>query len=400
MRKVESKKFWSAAAWRSFVNASSKDYQSDAKAVALKRRAPALPEVLLLMLLTSVVFVVVVALLDNYAARAAQAGDNRIYAELTGVIRQGDFSRVAATPQFWGLPYAAAIVAKATSASDLTAIVLVSVVASFVAVALAYQLWGGWIAAFFAVSSWDWMQRSLLGGAEPLFLALVFGAFLAARSEKWLVAALLASLSTTVRPLGLLALIALAVALAWRREFQKLALAVGIGLLVGAAYVLPFVIALGNPLVNVQAYRSEAWAGESPISWPLLSVVRGFISNSGEPLANKLKIGAWVAFTLAGLAAMIVTESFRRFAREHRMEATFAVVYLVVLFSYNSPRWNWAEFPRFVLPVIPFLLVALERWLPKHRVLLWSLGTASALLAAASAINARNALQQLKHLFG
>ncbi|HMX28599.1 MAG TPA: hypothetical protein PKC13_23630, partial [Blastocatellia bacterium] len=337
MRKVESKKLWSAAAWRSFGSPSSvrphKDYQSDAEAVALQRRVPALPEVLLLALLVSVIFVAIVALLDDYAKRAAQAGDNRIYVELTGVIRQGDFSRVAVTPQFWGLPYAAAIVAKATSISDLSAIVLVSIVASFVAVALAYRLWGGWIAAFFAIISWDWMQRSLLGGAEPLFLALVFGAFLAARSERWLVAALLASLATTVRPLGLLTLIALAVALILRREFQKLALAVIIGLLVGAAYVLPFAIALGNPLVNVEAYRSEAWAGESPISWPLLSVVRGFISNSGEPLANKLKIGAWVALTLAGVTAMICTEGFRRFAREHLMEATFALLYLAMLFS-------------------------------------------------------------------
>lgn len=361
---------------------------------------PSQREVLLLALMASIIFLAVVALLDDYTKRAAQAGDNRIYVELTGIIRQGDFSRVAVTPQFWGLPYAAAVAAKTTFVSDLAAIVLVSVLASFAATALAYRLWGGWVAAFFAVISWDWMQRSLLGGAEPLFLALLFGAFLAARSERWLPAALLASLATTVRPLGLLALIALAVAIIQRREFQKLALAIVIGLLVGAAYVLPFAIALGNPLVNVEAYRSEAWAGQSPISWPLLSVVRGFVSNSGEPLANKLKIGAWVAFTLAGVAAMIGTKSFRRFAREHLMEATFAALYLAVLFSYNSPRWNWAEFPRFVVPVIPFLLIALNRWLPKHRVLLWSVGTASALLAAASAINVRNAWQQLKHLFG
>lgn len=370
------------------------------QAAALQKHEPALREVLLLAVMVSVIFVAVVATLDDYAKRAAQAGDNRIYVELTGIIRQGDVSRVTVTPQFWGLPYLAALVAKTTTVSDTAAIVLVSVLASFASIALAYRLWGGWVAAFFAIISWDWMQRSLLGGAEPLFLALVFGSFLAARSERWLLAALLASLGTTVRPLGLLALIALAVALAWRREFRTLALAVGIGLLVGACYVLPFAIALGNPLVNVQAYRSEAWAGESPISWPLLSVVRGMISNSSEPLANMIKIAAWVAFTLAGVAAMIFTERFRRFARERRMEAIFAALYLLVLFSYNSPRWNWAEFPRFVVPVIPFLLIALKHWLPKHRAVLWSAGAVSALLAAASAINVRHAWQEFGRLFG
>ncbi|HEX8998690.1 MAG TPA: hypothetical protein VGB07_02250 [Blastocatellia bacterium] len=370
------------------------------QAAALQKHEPALREVLLLAVMVSVIFVAVVATLDDYAKRAAQAGDNRIYVELTGIIRQGDVSRVTVTPQFWGLPYLAALVAKTTTVSDTAAIVLVSVLASFASIALAYRLWGGWVAAFFAIISWDWMQRSLLGGAEPLFLALVFGSFLAARSERWLLAALLASLGTTVRPLGLLALIALAVALAWRREFRTLALAVGIGLLVGVCYVLPFAIALGNPLVNVQAYRSEAWAGESPISWPLLSVVRGMISNSSEPLANMIKIAAWVAFTLAGVAAMIFTERFRRFARERRMEAIFAALYLLVLFSYNSPRWNWAEFPRFVVPVIPFLLIALKHWLPKHRAVLWSAGAVSALLAAASAINVRHAWQEFGRLFG
>jgi hypothetical protein len=319
---------------------------------------------------------------------------------VAGIIRQGDLSRVAATPQFWGLPYLAALVAIATSISDTGAIILVSVIASFASVALAYRLWGGWVAAFFAIINWEWIQRSLMGGAEPLFLASLFGAFLAARSEKWLVAALLASLSTTVRPLGLLALVALAVALILRREFRTLTLAVAIGLIVGVCYVLPFALALGNPLVNVQAYRSEAWAGQSPISWPVVSVVRGLISNSSEPLANMIKIGAWVAFTLVGVAAMIGTKRFRQFAREHPMEVGFAVLYLIVLFSYNSPRWNWADFPRFVVPIVPFLLIALSNWLPKHRLVLWGAGAVSALLAGASAINVRHAWEQLGRLLG
>ncbi|MDQ3011398.1 MAG: hypothetical protein M3X11_11925 [Acidobacteriota bacterium] len=361
---------------------------------------PSLREVLLLALMVSIIFVAVVVTLDNYGTRAAQAGDNRVYAALSSVIRERNLSAAPVTPQFWGLPYLAALVAVSVSVGDTTAIVLISVVASFVSIALAHRLWGGWVAAFFAIISWDWIQRSLLGGAEPLFVACLFGAFLAARSKRWLTAALLASLSTTVRPLGLLALMALAIALAWRREFRTLALAAAVGLLIGVCYVLPLALAFGNPLANVQAYRVGDWAGQSPISWPLVSVVRGLVSNSSEPLANMLKIGAWVAFTLAGVVAMIGTERFRQFTREHRMEAVFAALYLLFLFSYNSPRWNWAEFPRFVVPVVPFLLIALSNWLPKHRAVLWGAGALSALLAAASAINVRHAWQQLGRLFG
>lgn len=373
------------------------------QAAALQKewqREPSLPEVLLLALTVSIIFVAVVMTLDDYGKRIAQAGDNPVYAEISSLIRHRDWSRVKVTPQFWGLSYLVAPVAAITSVSDTTAIVLISVLASLMTIALAHRLWGGWIAAFFAIISWDWMQRSLLGGAEPLFMVCLLGAFLAARSERWLTAALLASLATTVRPLGLLALVALAVVLVWRRKFRALIVAVAVGLLVGGLYVLPFALAFGNPLVNVQAYRSEAWAGQSPVSWPLVSVLRGLTHSAGEPLPNLIKIGAWVALTLAGVAAMIGAARFRQFAREHQLEALFAAFYLAFLFSYNSPRWTWAEFPRFVIPVVPFILIALERWLPKHRVLLWSAGAVSALLAAASAINARHAWQELERLMG
>ncbi len=361
---------------------------------------PTLREVFLLMLMISLVFIAVVATLDDYGSRATQAGDNRVYAELSSLIRHWDWRQVKITPQFWGLSYAAAALAAITSVGDVTAIVIISIASSFVTLALAFRLWGGWVAAFFAVISWDWMQRSLLGGAEPLFMAGLLGAFVAVRKERWLTSALLASLATTVRPLGLFALIALAVELARRRKFSTLGFAVAIGLIVGGLYALPFFYAYGNPLVNVQAYRSEAWAGQSPISWPLLSLLKGLASNANEPLANMLKIAAWVLFTLVGVVAMICSTSFRRFAREYAMEAVFAAIYLLFLFSYNSPRWAWAEFPRFVIPVVPLLLVALNDWLPKRRALLWSAGAISALLAAASAINARHALREFGRLIG
>lgn len=361
---------------------------------------PNLREVFLLMLMVSIVFVAVVATLDDYTTRAAQAGDNRVYAELAALIRHWDWSQVKITPQFWGLSYAAAALVAITSVSDVTAIVVISIGASFATLALAFRLWGGWVAAFFAIISWDWMQRSLLGGAEPLFMACLLGAFLAARKERWLTSALLASLATTVRPLGLFALIALAVELARRRKFSTLGFATAIGLAIGALYVLPFLYAYGNPLINVQAYRSEAWAGQSPIGWPLVTLFKGLASNASEPLANTLKIAVWVLFTFAGVLAMFRSTGFRRFAREHAMETIFAAIYLLFLFSYNSPRWVWAEFPRFVIPVIPFLLLALNDWLPKHRAVLWSAGAVSALLAAASAINARHAWQEFVRLIG
>jgi hypothetical protein len=107
---------------------------------------------------------------------------------------------------------------------------------SVVGTVLAFRLWGGWIAGFFAVLNFEWMQRSCLGGSEPLFVVLLFASFLAVRRERWILAALLASFSTTVRPLGFLALAGIGLTLLWKREYRTLSIAVAVGAAIGAAW--------------------------------------------------------------------------------------------------------------------------------------------------------------------
>ena len=70
-----------------------------------------------------------------------------------------------------------AALSRLTGASDRTAMLIISIVSSVAAGGIAYRLWGGWIAGFFAILSFDWLQRSYLGGSEPLFVALLFAAF-------------------------------------------------------------------------------------------------------------------------------------------------------------------------------------------------------------------------------
>jgi hypothetical protein len=68
----------------------------------------------------------------------------------------------------------------------------------------------------------------------------------------------------------------------------------------------------------------------------------------------------------------------------------FLVPYLWCLFTYNYGFWARGVFPRFAIPVIPFVLLAWSRWIPKDRRVLWTVGVVSALLAASSAIGIRN----------
>jgi hypothetical protein len=361
------------------------------------RREPSLGELLLLSLVSYLVFVIVVASLDHYWERAARSSDNPVYISLSAAIRQWNFSGIEAK-QFWGLPYATALIAVLTPLSDLSALLLVSLVSSLIAVTLAHRLWGGWVAAFFVIISWDWMQRSLLGGAEPLFMAMLCASFLAARSNRWMIAALFAAGSTTVRPIGVLALAAIAFLLLLRREWGRLAHAALAGAAIGGLYLLPVAYAFGDPLASVNTYRAQDWAGGLPVTLPGLALVDGWM-NSGEPLTNKIKIGAWVCLTLVGVAAMISSKQFRALAGKHQVEAVFAALYLLFLFTYNSPRWAWSEFPRFTIPAVPFILTALLDWLPKDRRILWAGAVCSASLAAASTINVRHAFEVLRRLW-
>jgi hypothetical protein len=125
---------------------------------------PSLREVLLLSAVTCVLFVLFVCMFRDYFAAVDNFGDSSAYMTLASAIRHWDFRGIV-IKQFWGLPYALAALSGLTGVSDRTALLLISFISSFLGVALAYRLWGGWVAGLFAVLSFDWMQRSYLGGS-------------------------------------------------------------------------------------------------------------------------------------------------------------------------------------------------------------------------------------------
>ena len=361
------------------------------------RCEPSSREVILLSLMSFVIFVIVVASLDNYWERASQSGDNPMYIAISAAIRRFSFNGVDAM-HFWGLSYAIAALSALTTISDLTALLVISLVSSLITTVFINRLWGGWVASFFGIISWDWIQRSSLGGAEPLFMALLCGTFLAVRTERWTLAALSAACATTVRPVGVFALLAIAIVLLFHRNWGRLAIATSVGAAVGLLYVLPIAVAFGDPLANINNYRSIAWGGGSPVTFPGLSMIQGLMSST-QPLTNTIKILVWVSFVLAGIAAMITTKQYRAFAAKYPVETVFVALYLLFLFAYNSPGWSWAEFPRFAIPAAPLVLVALSHWAPRDRRLLWIAGVCSASIAGASAINVRHAFDAIRHIF-
>jgi hypothetical protein len=361
-----------------------------AAATARWTASPSLREVILLALLTGLLFAATILPVQNYSSAVDAFGDSPSYVSVASAIHHWDF-RGLQIKQFWGYPYAIAFLSVLTHIPEQYSLLVVSCLSSFVSIMLAYKLWGGWVAAFFVVLNFDWMQRSFLGGSEPLAVALIFGAFLAFRRDRYLLAAFLASLSTVVRPLGIFCLVGIGAVLLYRREFKKFALAVLIGTAIGGLYVLPLTTHLGDPLATVHSYQGEKF---SLFGLPFLAIVRGTILLPSPWTSLALSFG-WILLVLAGVAMMFRDSAFGEYARKNPAEVLFAALYLLMVFCYNYPVFARSNFARFAIPALPIVFLALSRWMPNDRRVLWVLGCVTPVLAAASALGIRNVIRVL-----
>jgi hypothetical protein len=362
-----------------------------------KRNSPDMPlpsriEIAALWVLTAVLFVVVVSSFQPFAAKVNDFGDNGAYLDAARAIHDWSFRNVT-VKQFWGLSYVVALFSFVPALSPRSWFLLVCGACSLASVLLAYQLWGAWTAGYFAVLNFDWMQRSYLGGSEPLFVALLFASFLCLRKTRWVWAATLAALASTVRPLGVFALFAIGLVLLFRGEYLKLLICTGVGTIIGALYLLPFWIYFHDALYQVHRYQAADWRSGPAIGLPFRALASSFLHDRG-PWTNVLLMAGWILFILVGFLAMS-RRSFRPYISEHRPEFLFAFLYLGFLVLYNS-GWARAEFPRFAIPLVPFVLTALEPWVPKSRIVLHTACVVGSVLAACSAIGIRNVLPALR----
>jgi hypothetical protein len=359
---------------------------------------PTLREVLALWFVTCLVFVMSVAVLHNYFALVDDFGDSAAYMGLASAIRHWDFHWIV-VKQFWGLPYAMAALSRLTGVSDRMALLLISSASSLATVTIAYRLWGGWVAGFFTILNFDWMQRSYLGGSEPLFAALLFGAFLAIRKERWWLASLLAAFATVVRPLGIFSLMGIGLVLLWKRDYSRFVASVATALVIGVLYMLPLVKHFGDPLANVNSYHSREWQGGRLFGFPFYAIIKGTLAE-GAPVTNLVLSFGWIFLVLIAIVVMIRSRRFREYARAHPVEMIFLVPYLWCLYTYNYPHWARGNFARFSIPILPFVLIALNRWVPKDRRVLWALGIIMSALAASSALGIVNVPGLIRRALG
>jgi hypothetical protein len=293
--------------------------------------------------------------------------------QLSAGIRHWDFRGLdpSQPKEFWGFSYLSALVAAITRLPDILAIVVVSSVSFVISNYLCCRLWGTTVGLWLTVVNYWWIDTATQGMTEPLFMALLLGSFMAFRKQQSATSALLASAATAVRPVGIFALIAIGIVLGARRQYRQLAGTIAIGLIAGILYIFPMILIYGDPLVNVAGYHKSDWSSGLPLTIPLFAIIK---EAATEPI-NKLQIlrGAWVLVSTAATIKMMASRRFWDYARTYPAEALFALSYALFIFSYDTP-WNWLLFARFVIPILPFLLLfALDR-LPRDRRILWGVG--------------------------
>src|SRR5262249_19920287 len=158
------------------------------------------------------------SLLHGWRSLTLAYGDNGAYSEVAAAISKWDF-RGLGIQHFMGYPYAIALLSVFFHIPPSSGLWLISWTCSMLSVVLTARLLGTRVAAYFALTNFAWLQVSFLGGAEPLAIALGFGAFWFFRRQQWFVSSILASLSVTVRPLMICTLIGTGLTLLFRNKY-------------------------------------------------------------------------------------------------------------------------------------------------------------------------------------
>jgi hypothetical protein len=350
----------------------------------VKSDAWPLPEALLVALLIYGIVFAEVVRTRSLTATASDWLDNGSYIQIARMIRNWRIEG-AYYQHFWGLPAVIALVSYLTHLSELHSLLLISGVASLSATTLIARLYGSATAITFAVIALEWSHLSVMGGSEPLFVALLMASFLAFRTDKVVLASLFAAVATTVRPVGFLALLSFGTVLVARKDWSGFWKAAGTSTCVALGYLGVVGSLTGDPFVNLRLY-SHVWQGGFPISYPLWPLVKSIEQQiATSPWTQYIQSIIFIVIAAVCAVRMIV---IRHRFRAYVAESLFAATYLVFVTCYNIGDLA-PFFQRLVIPALPTLLFSLQDRLLRLRRIAWPMAVLSGLLASIQFVGAK-----------
>lgn len=355
------------------------------------RLAPSLFVTMLIWGTTLALYALLSSRCGNFSAITTDWFDNQSYVRIAEIIQNRSLGQDPDIPHhFWGLPYLIDVVTLILPVPKLAALVLISVLASAGAVVITHLLYGGWIATAFSVVSFWWLELSLKGGSEPLFMLALYAGFLLFRSGHPILAVLTLSLSSTVRPVGIIVILLVLIELLRRRAYRDVMISVGVSLVIGVAYVAPLAFITGDALFNYHAYSAYWGPTSRPLTVPFLVLAPSMLG-----LMHGAKPTVWIPtlfWIIVSISALCV--AWIKPWHGSQIERGFLSIYMLFLLSYNYVEIA-ADFPRFMLPTLPLVILAFESWLPRKIWMFGAVGVISALMASASTIGSEQTIRCL-----
>jgi hypothetical protein len=206
-----------------------------------------------------------------------------------------------------------------------------------------------------------WVLYSSMVMTEGLFLAMVMLGILLFTRERNGPAFLVFSGALLIKLQAVFPLGACLLVLVQRRRFRLAAWACVLAALLPAGWAAWCQLVLGDALINLRLYPSM-WDG-AIFAWPGESLIRCSLDAS-IPLWKKLYVWPHVVVTL--LACVLMIRRWRRDPRaEHQLLLTAWLVGNTACLLCLGFIWGFHEFHRYLLPALPPLLIAYERYLPQ-----------------------------------
>jgi hypothetical protein len=188
---------------------------------------------------------------------------------------------------------------------------------------------------------------------EALFMALVLGSFLAARTERWWLAGILGGLAAMTRVNGLILILALAAEAAWQwysrpseeRRIRVEWLAIGLVGVGFAAYLLLNLAVYGTPFEFLHVQQSHWFKSLAP-PWEGIASVWRWTSNAKPDTAFMI---GWMELLFIGIGlAGTIHAGLRLRPSWFAWMAGNWLLFISTSFVMSVPRYSLTLFPLFV----------------------------------------------------
>lgn len=313
---------------------------------------------------------------ENFLFYFQHYGDNNEYIEQTRKIFNKDYvypSKLGTLKSPFGLSVIIYLVSKIFFINYIISFFLISIFSYFLIIFLTSRLLNHVSAYVVIIIGYELNLGGIYGGSQNLALCLVISSFLLIRNKYFIFGIILASLSYYVRPLCVAAPIAIFLYLVFINfNFKNIIIFLLTSIPLFIFYIFLSLLIYDGGLIidgygsnfdiiiqNKKNYEIPSTSGEVLQATNIFDFLNipfyGFFSGIFYEeiiFTNLLKNSFFLFISIFSLLISII--QFRKFNSETKLVILFFIFFLFLLSIYNSVH-IYFEFPRFIIPALPFI---------------------------------------------